>query len=419
MLNKIRKSKKKIKKTIITKFSEDKKLFYSDDFIEIVEYLKKIITKKIIKNKYLEKELSDFSSSYLIYLYFLKKTIDFYNESSQIINMVGNSCGKKNDIFYENMLIFLDYSINVYEINISDTNWLKKNIVSYDLKDIENYQKLSKKNKNYINHFSYHPRYALLLNHNLKIIIITIRGTKTAIDAIADINCENIKKFDGYIHEGFYNSAISLFKKIENDLLKILNEYPDYKLSLCGHSLGGSVATVLSIIIKQNIKFINKTEVWAYGPAPIFTSPDKIQKYGIEINTIINQSDLIPRLSMYNIFYFLDKLIRVRYFVEKESLSFYKMMYNLKMKKYNNETIFLLKNIFEILQDTNYFKIEEKQLYLMGNIYLITSKLKTKKIALRKLKYYDVANPILYAGKDSIINHSSLIYKESINSLDI
>ena len=251
MLNSFRKTKKKIKKYISNQVADKKDDLFSKEFLEIMDSLKKIMKKKLKKNKELDKNLSDFSTSYIFYLYYVKKTIDYFSVSENFINMIGKKTRNHDDIFFQKTQIFIDYSNEIYKTDISQTNWLQRDIVSYNLKNIDNYYKLSNKNNNYIHYKSYFPRYAILLNHNLKSIVIVIRGTKSIIDAIADINCDNIRKFGGYIHSGFYNSSLSLLNEIQDSLLDICSKYKSYSINICGHSYAGSCSIILAVLIKK------------------------------------------------------------------------------------------------------------------------------------------------------------------------
>ena len=102
MINKIKKTKKKFNRYISNTLKEKRANLLSDDFLDVIEKLKEILKKKIKKNKEIEKQLEDISTSYLFYLYYLKKTVDYYSESENFINMIGKKCSIKNKhLFYE------------------------------------------------------------------------------------------------------------------------------------------------------------------------------------------------------------------------------------------------------------------------------------------------------------------------------
>lgn len=57
--------------------------------------------------------------------------------------------------------------------------------------------------------------------------------------------CENCT-----VHTGFYSSWLNTRKVILPDLTETIEKYPDYKLTLVGHSLGGAVAALAGLDFK-------------------------------------------------------------------------------------------------------------------------------------------------------------------------
>jgi putative lipase involved disintegration of autophagic bodies len=55
-------------------------------------------------------------------------------------------------------------------------------------------------------------------------------------------NCPNCK-----IHEGFYNSYKSVSGKVDDKVSQLITKYPDAKIVITGHSLGGALATITAI----------------------------------------------------------------------------------------------------------------------------------------------------------------------------
>ncbi|OLY81669.1 Sn1-specific diacylglycerol lipase alpha [Smittium mucronatum] len=105
------------------------------------------------------------------------------------------------------------------------------------------------------------PVHYIAVDHSTKSIVLAIRGTLGVSDLFVDMMCSYkrivlsnhpiSKKTEFKVHAGMWQSAIMLanpdgevFMQISNALRK----FPQYGLVLCGHSLGGGVAALLSIL---------------------------------------------------------------------------------------------------------------------------------------------------------------------------
>ncbi|WRT68330.1 uncharacterized protein IL334_005306 [Kwoniella shivajii] len=177
------------------------------------------------------------------------------------------------------------------------------------------------------------------VEHSLKAIVLTCRGTLGLSDVLVDLTCEyqsiNVDRGDPdgnyYVHAGMWQSARKLTVKqstVHEILVEALTKYPTYGLVLAGHSLGGGVAALLSILcsmpassfIKLNKSLetpISHPEVstpfvtnfesglppgrpihcYAYGP-PAVTSPDLCYYTKGLITSVVQDSDVVPTLSL-------------------------------------------------------------------------------------------------------------------------
>ena len=60
--------------------------------------------------------------------------------------------------------------------------------------------------------------------------------------------------YDGFVHSGMLNSAQKISKSpVKQAVIEALNKYPTYSLILCGHSLGGGVASLLTLLWSRQI----------------------------------------------------------------------------------------------------------------------------------------------------------------------
>jgi len=179
------------------------------------------------------------------------------------------------------------------------------------------------------------------LDHESKAVVLTCRGTLGFEDVLTDMTCdydELTYRGKAYkVHKGIHASARRLLDggggRVMATIAASLEEFPDYGLVLCGHSLGGGVTALLAILISEpssdptsttfftasnqspqllltsssegqgtaplNIRLPpgRPIHVYAYGP-PATVSPSlRLATRGL-ITTIVNGQDLVPFLSL-------------------------------------------------------------------------------------------------------------------------
>ena len=176
------------------------------------------------------------------------------------------------------------------------------------------------------------------LDHASKAVVLTCRGTLGFEDVLTDMTCdydELIWRGNAYkVHMGIHASARRLLEggggRVMATIKAALEEFPEYGLVMCGHSLGGAVTTLLAIMISEpssaGSAFVTSSEyhrspllltsgdvgtappnitlptgrpihVYAYGP-PATVSPSlRLATRGL-ITTIVNGQDLVPHLSL-------------------------------------------------------------------------------------------------------------------------
>lgn len=171
------------------------------------------------------------------------------------------------------------------------------------------------------------------LDHASKAVVLTCRGTLGFEDVLADMTCDYddlVWRGKAYkVHKGIHASARRLCGgRVLATIKAALEEFPEYGLVMCGHSLGGGVTTILAIMLSepasQGSSFVTSAtsspllitngntgtasttlelppgrpiHVYAYGP-PATVSPSlRLATRGL-ITTIVNGQDLVPHLSL-------------------------------------------------------------------------------------------------------------------------
>ena len=178
------------------------------------------------------------------------------------------------------------------------------------------------------------------IDRDSRAVVLTCRGTLGIEDVLTDMLCDYDELYwqhQAYqVHKGIHGAARRLLaglgSRVMVTLKAALEEYPDYGLVLCGHSLGGAVASVLAILVSEpstvqasgalfvtapSLKLISHPNhettlstippitlpagrpihVYAYGTPATLSPPLRLATRGL-ITTIVNSADIVPSLSL-------------------------------------------------------------------------------------------------------------------------
>ncbi|CRG88886.1 hypothetical protein PISL3812_05921 [Talaromyces islandicus] len=181
----------------------------------------------------------------------------------------------------------------------------------------------------------------LSLDHESKAVVLTLRGTWGFEDILTDMTCDyDDLEWQGRswkVHKGMHASASRLLEggggKVMATIKAALEEFPDYGVIFCGHSLGGGVAAILATMVSQpsnqtqGPSFVTASPLQAAGPLlltvdhqkqadRVFSLPPNrpIHVYAFGppacmspflrritrglITTVINGKDIVPSLSL-------------------------------------------------------------------------------------------------------------------------
>lgn len=89
------------------------------------------------------------------------------------------------------------------------------------------------------------------ITHHDEIILISVRGTLEGADFLRDTDAEQVPFEDGVgkAHKGFYEAYQAMSKFIQVYLEQF---YTGQKVIICGHSLGGAIATLLAEALRRS-----------------------------------------------------------------------------------------------------------------------------------------------------------------------
>ncbi|KNC82461.1 hypothetical protein SARC_05253 [Sphaeroforma arctica JP610] len=141
------------------------------------------------------------------------------------------------------------------------------------------------------------PAHYLAVDKAYKTIVVAIRGTMDIADVINDLVCEYVTYDGGETHSGFLLCAQGIYKNVKDDLIELHKKYPEYEISVVGHSLGAGTATLLTCLIDVENEGFNP-HCYAFGPPGIFdletASSDRMKKL---VTSYVCGDDIVCRLS--------------------------------------------------------------------------------------------------------------------------
>ncbi|WP_455367090.1 lipase family protein [Kaarinaea lacus] len=123
------------------------------------------------------------------------------------------------------------------------------------------------------------------LNHTQT---IAVRGTSNVENALVDIAIQliNSDDFGIQLHNGFAVSAKNIF----NDIKPKLNK--QYKLRTTGHSLGGAVAVILALYLKNEGYQVERVVTFGQPKVTNVTGSGKLDE--LELWRVVTPQDLVP-----------------------------------------------------------------------------------------------------------------------------
>lgn len=382
--------------------------FIDPEVIKIFNNIKNLITSNMKTNTDFYNKISESTISDVFYIYILSKAVR-HKSLPQI-------CNKKlvniDNMYIEKSFRYLLYSHQVYNRDIINNDWLYKNVIVNELTNIS-----VRKKKNII---SYFPRYTILTDHLLKSIVITIRGTDSIADIIIDLSCDHKNFMGGKIHSGFLEAATVLHKKIKTDLRKIKNVYPDYKLTVTGHSLAGAVSLILSLLIRKD-KFKGEIEVYTYGTPPFFfhSKKSKLPVLFTENNiysyNFIHYSDIIPRLSIYNLCLFLEKFLIIKSEFNLTSLEKSKYLLNMNTNNISSDLNSIFLNIKKIYTKSSLIKWTDLDYQIPGNLFLLYPE--KNNYSLKNVNTFELSKPLIIIDNTSQKDHSCINYIKAFKQI--
>jgi len=151
--------------------------------------------------------------------------------------------------------------------------------------------------------------YCILLDHELSLVVLSIRGSLSMEDIVTDTlvlpeSLEEIGKRYGFDGRGQHCHAgvLACAKNVLRDLQKyrwlerlLEQQYPDYSLRIVGHSLGAGVCTLLGYVLRSRYPSL---KVFGFSPPGCTMTWEMATGCDSWSTTFVLDSDIVPRLSV-------------------------------------------------------------------------------------------------------------------------
>ncbi|PIO64618.1 triacylglycerol lipase, partial [Teladorsagia circumcincta] len=163
----------------------------------------------------------------------------------------------------------------------------------------------------------YEVPFVVLADHETRSIVITIRGSCSLVDLVTDlclddevlsidVDADPLLRTDTTldaegevrVHRGMLMSARYVFDTLRKhqvlEDLAVLNT--NYQLVVCGHSLGAGVASLLTLLLKQEYPDVR---CFAFAPPGCVISENGIREMEQHVMSIVSGDDVVSRISFH------------------------------------------------------------------------------------------------------------------------
>jgi len=162
----------------------------------------------------------------------------------------------------------------------------------------------------------------IALNYTERTCLIGLKGTSTFSDVLTDVvgssMPHSLDNMDIICHEGIFTAAAMVADDIQG-FLKNLVIPQQFNVVITGHSLGAGTACLLGILLKSRIPTI-QLKVVAFA-TPAVLSYKACKQCADYTTSVVNNSDMVPRMSISNLVTMNHGLVEVNTRLEKKGLS--------------------------------------------------------------------------------------------------
>ncbi|KQJ87433.2 sn1-specific diacylglycerol lipase alpha isoform X2 [Brachypodium distachyon] len=151
------------------------------------------------------------------------------------------------------------------------------------------------------------PAFTIVRDESTRCFLLFIRGAISVKDRLTAATAAEVpfhhavfqegrgsRVVFGHAHCGMVAAARWIADQAIPCLSRAVEQFPDYRIKIIGHSMGAGIAALLTYILRENKK-LSSSSCIAFGPAACMTW-DLAESGKDFITTIVNGNDLVPSL---------------------------------------------------------------------------------------------------------------------------
>ncbi|CAH9132938.1 unnamed protein product [Cuscuta epithymum] len=191
------------------------------------------------------------------------------------------------------------YILSVYEDDLGNPLWAPPGGYGIDLDSIV-------ARRSYDDTQGKVAPYMIYLDHENGEIVVAIRGLNLGKESdylvLLDDKLGQAEFDGGFVHNGLLKSAQWVVEKDSKLLGELIVRFPNYALTLAGHSLGAGVVTMLAMLAVKNrerLGYIERRRIRCFAIAPArCVSLNLAVRYADIISSVVLQDDFLPRTTV-------------------------------------------------------------------------------------------------------------------------